>query len=109
MVHYEEQQQYRKHWDAYDRRTERGAKMMRSHGNRVLTALVYLAEPEEGGETTMVNLGLKIAPKLGRLLIFHNTHLGSSTRHPDSNHAAMPVRRGEKWAMNLWFREVPMR
>ena len=109
VVHYEEQQQYRKHWDAYDRRTERGAKMMRSHGNRVLTALVYLAEPEEGGETTMVNLGLKIAPKLGRLLIFHNTHLGSSTRHPDSNHAAMPVRRGEKWAMNLWFREVPMR
>lgn len=57
------------------------------------------------GETKMVNLNIQITPKVGRLLIFHNCHIGSSTRHADSNHAAMPVERGEKWAMNLWFRE----
>ena len=30
-----------------------------------------------------------VEPELGRLLVFHNTHVGSATRHTDSNHAAM--------------------
>jgi hypothetical protein len=39
-----------------------------------------------------------VTPKSGRLLVFHNCHLNSSTRHPDSNHAGKPVERGEKCA-----------
>ena len=109
VVHYTKDQQYRKHWDAFDRATERGQKLMRQAGNRVLTALVYLQAPQLGGQTEMVNLGLRIEPSVGRLLIFHNCYVGSETRHTDSNHAALPVEAGEKWAMNLWFRERPMR
>ena len=80
VVHYTKDQQYRKHWDAFDRKTERGQKMMRQAGNRIVTALIYLQTPEEGGETDMVNLGLRIEPLLGRLLVFHNCHVGSETR-----------------------------
>lgn len=45
---------------------------MKDGGNRVITALVYLNEPEEGGETDLVNLGLKIYPATGKLLVFHD-------------------------------------
>ncbi len=45
---------------------------MKDCGNRVITALVYLNEPEEGGETDLVNLGLKIQPATGKLLVFHD-------------------------------------
>ena len=109
VVHYTKDQQYRKHWDAFDRGTERGQKMMAQAGNRVLTALLYLQTPTAGGQTDMVNLGLRVEPEVGRLMIFHNVHVGSATRHTDSNHAALPVIEGEKWAMNLWFRERPLR
>lgn len=52
MVHYKVGQQYRKHWDAFDRTTERGALLMQATGNRLLTALMYLSVPDSGGVCT---------------------------------------------------------
>ena len=63
---------YQNHYDAYEHDTISGDKKMKDGGNRVITALVYLNEPEEGGETDLVNLGLKIYPATGKLLVFHD-------------------------------------
>ena len=47
--------------------------------------------------------------KKGDVVVFHNTLLNDSATHPKINpkslHGGMPVVRGEKWMVNLWFRE----
>ena len=105
VIHYEPGEQYSNHYDAYEHDTHQGDKVMKDGGNRVITALVYLNEPEEGGETELVNLGLKITPTAGRMLVFHDCYNRSATKHPDSYHAGRPPTKGEKWAFNLWFHE----
>lgn len=107
VIRYESGQQYRQHWDAYDHDTERGARVMKDGGNRLITVLGYLNEVERGGQTEIVNPAIFVDPLPGRLLIFHNCYAGTATRHPDSLHAGLAVKAGTKWAFNLWFRERP--
>jgi len=107
VVHYQQTQQYAPHFDAWDASTERGQRCMARGGQRLLTCLLYLNEPEDGGGTSFPNLDLEVRARKGRMLIFHNCHEGSNIRHPDSLHGGMPVLAGEKWACNFWFREKP--
>ena len=70
---------------------------------RLYTILVYLNENIEGGETYFPMLDLKIKPKTGRAVLFHNLdHSGSIDRF--SFHAGLPVKNGEKIACNIWIR-----
>lgn len=105
VVHYETNQEYAPHYDAWDATTERGQRCMAHGGQRLVTCLLYLNEPDEGGGTSFPNLDLEIRAKSGRMLLFHNCHKGSALRHQDSLHGGMPVLSGEKWACNFWFRE----
>ncbi len=105
IVHYKQTQQYAPHFDAWDAATERGRRCMAHGGQRMLTCLMYLNEPEAGGGTSFPNLDMEVRAKRGRMLLFHNCHSGSTVRHPDSLHGGMPVLAGEKWACNFWFRE----
>jgi len=36
--------------------------------------------------------------------VFSNTYIGTQVKDPTSLHSADPVIKGEKWAVNLWFR-----
>ena len=105
VVHYETSQHYAPHYDAWDAATERGQRCMAHGGQRLVTCLLYLNEPADGGGTSFPNLDLEVRAKRGRMLLFHNCHKGSALRHPDSLHGGMPVLAGEKWACNFWFRE----
>ena len=107
VVHYKESQQYAPHYDAWDASTERGQRCMAKGGQRLLTCLMYLNDPELGGGTSFPNLDMEVRARKGRMLLFHNCHQGSNVRHPDSLHGGMPVIEGEKWACNFWFRELP--
>ena len=107
MIRYGVGQRYNKHTDAYDPTNARGINACRDGGNRMVTALIYLTEVAEGGETGFINMRLDIPPVPGTILIFHNCYEGSCSLHPDSLHAGKPVITGEKWACNLWFRERP--
>jgi prolyl 4-hydroxylase len=108
VIHYTIGQEYRKHWDAYNPLNERGKRATASGGNRVVTALMYLTDVDEGGGTGFINMRTEVAAEQGKVLIFHNCYLGSRSLHPDSNHAGLPVLAGDKWACNLWYRESPM-
>ena len=66
---------------------------------------IYLNDVEEGGGTGFPNLDVEIEAKKGDVLVFHNTPPDSNKIHPKSLHAGLPVIAGEKWAINLWFRE----
>lgn len=106
IIHYTEDEEYAPHFDAWDKATERGQRCMAKGGQRMVTCLLYLNDVPAGGGTSFPSLDMEIRAKKGRMLLFHNCHQGSTVRHPDSLHGGMPVLQGEKWACNLWFREL---
>ena len=103
--------------------------------NRLYTVLIYLNQPEKGGETAFprggnwkvgdnysckscANVSLKVEPRVGRLVFFYN--LGSPPKHmlgiPDRNslHMGCEIEKGEKWVAVRFgynrpvnWREVP--
>ena len=109
IIYYDKDQEYRKHYDSWDHNgSEKTLRNMKYGGARLVTALCYLNIVEEGGGTNMTMLNQIISAKRGRLLVFHNTKMdseGNHNKHPLSEHAGLPVIRGEKYAFNLWFRE----
>jgi len=109
VIAYEVGQEYRPHFDAYDLSTARGQRCCARGGQRLATLLGYLTDVDAGGSTSFPKLELKVGAKRGRILIFHNCHAGTHTRHPHSLHAGDPVERGTKWAFNLWFHATPFR
>jgi prolyl 4-hydroxylase len=105
VVYYRAGTEYKPHYDSFDYDSEEGKENWEPGGQRVLTALAYLNNVDEGGGTGFPNLDVEIDAKKGDVLIFHNTLQGSNEVHPGSLHAGLPVISGEKWAINLWFRE----
>lgn len=113
VIYYGRSQEYRNHYDSWEHDySEKTLRCMKYGGARLKTALVYLNDVEEGGGTSMTKLGITIQARKGRLLVFHNTLMdenGTHDRHPLSEHAGMPVIKGEKYAFNLWFKECNSR
>ena len=75
---------------------------------RFATLLLYLNEPEAGGETTFprwINAetreALKAKPQRGKAVLFYS-FLPDGNMDDLSQHSAAPVIDGEKWMINLW-------
>ena len=109
LIYYGPGQEYRPHFDAFDLKTDRGVRCTKNGGQRLITALLYLNDVPKGGGTIFPKLNITVEAKKGRVLLFENTLLNDSTRHPLSLHGGLPVEEGEKWAVNLWFRQFPRR
>lgn len=91
---------------------------------RLATCLLYLAEPESGGETWFPGLATddteesepKIAPTQGSAVFFWNTIEKPGSPGYDPNmflnvdlrlrHAGLPVLSGEKWVCNRWIHPI---
>ena len=110
VIHYNENEEYKYHYDAYDmNETEKYKKFTRERGNRLRTVLVYLNDVEEGGGTGFDTLNeyegeIIVEPKMGKMVVFNNVNDDGSL-NLKSRHAGLPVIKGEKWAFNLWLRE----
>ncbi|MFN2100234.1 prolyl hydroxylase family protein [Altererythrobacter sp. MF3-039] len=72
-------------------------------GQRSWTAMAFLNEVEEGGETQFTEVGIKIEPKPGVLLVWNNALPDGSPNH-DTMHAGTPVIRGTKYVITKWYR-----
>ena len=108
IIYYGETQEYRQHYDSWEHDySEKSLRCMKYGGARLLTALCYLNDVEEGGGTCFPKLDVVIKAKKGRIVCFENTHKDSHVKHKLAEHAGMPVIKGEKYAFNLWFRECP--
>lgn len=73
-------------------------------GQRTWTAMIFLNVPDSGGRTHFSEMGLKIAPRPGTLLVWNNLGrdgLGNRWSH----HEGMPVEAGEKYVLTKWYRE----
>ena len=110
VIHYNENEEYKYHYDAFNRENEEKYKKFCSQrGNRLRTVLVYLNDVEEGGGTGFDKLDeydgeIIIEPKMGKMVVFNNVNDDGSLNRK-SRHAGLPVIKGEKWAFNLWLRE----
>ncbi len=95
LLRYSPGQEYRPHFDFVE-----GAE-----NRRILTALLYLNDDYEGGETEFVRTGLKVKGKTGDVLLFRNDGAGTGP-NPNSEHAGLPVTKGAKYLATRWIREA---
>lgn len=63
--------------------------------HRALSAIIYLNDDYEGGQTYFPGLGVRIAPQTGQLAAF-----GSGASHV---HGVTKVTRGVRYTMAMWF------
>jgi len=95
LLRYSPGQEYRPHFDFV-----KGAE-----NRRLMTALIYLNDDYEGGETAFVRTGLKVKGKTGDVILFRNegAEIGPN---PNSEHAGLPVTKGVKYLATRWIREA---
>ena len=95
ILRYRPGQQYRPHHDAHT--------LARPEQRRIATALLYLNDAYDGGETHFPGVGVTVRGGIGDLLIFHNL---DAEKLPDPRmvHAGRPVTQGEKWLATRWIR-----
>ena len=106
-LHYELGEEYDAHMDAFPLDTERAHTGPHgTKGNRVCTLLLYCNEVADGGATVFTDSGKGVKPKAGRCVLFSNTIIGTQVPDPKTRHQAQPVLAGQKYAMNLWFRNI---
>ena len=107
VVYYDKEQKYDSHYDGYIKNSNaKNMRCLRMGGQRVVTCLLYLNDVEEGGATRFSNLNINVSPAKGKVLVFHNCYNDTTKLHPNSLHAGCPVIAGEKYAINIWFREA---
>ncbi len=70
---------------------------------RILTALAYLNDNYEGGETSFVETGLTVKGRKGDTLVFRSVGPDGNF-DPLSMHAGLPVTRGTKYLASRWIR-----
>ncbi|MEL6169571.1 MAG: 2OG-Fe(II) oxygenase [Pseudomonadota bacterium] len=107
LLHYTGPQEFRAHSDGFDPDGPGGPEHLMRGGQRLFTTICYLNDVPQGGETEFPELRIRVAARLGRVVIFGNTKLGTNKLHPHSLHAGVPVTQGEKWALTFWWRERP--
>ena len=95
VLRYRPGQQYRPHHDALSQ--------VPVEKRRFATALIYLNDAYEGGETHFPEIGVTVRGAVGDMLIFHNL-TADGQLDPRMTHAGLPVTRGEKWLATRWIR-----
>ena len=92
ILRYRPGQEYRPHCD-----------WLEEPNPRVLTALIYLNDEYEGGETAFVKTGLKVRGRKGDAIVFRSMAPGGGL-DPMSEHAGLPVTSGTKYLASRWIR-----
>ena len=72
-------------------------------GQRAWTAMAFLNRVDKGGETHFVEVGAKIEPKPGVLLVWNNA-LPDGSPNEATLHAGTPVVEGVKYVLTKWYR-----
>jgi prolyl 4-hydroxylase len=104
VLHYALGERYIPHWDYFDPSVEAFRQNIAWGGQRIRTALVYLNDDFEGGETGFTNLGTHLRAEAGGLLAFDNVNPDGAI-DPRTLHEGRATTRGEKWLLSVWIRE----
>ena len=101
VVRYETGEYYKEHNDFFDPETDQ--EELKSGGQRIWSALVYLNNVSNGGGTEFLKLNKTICPKIGRMVVWKNMIAGKTT--DIAQHQGLAPIGCEKWACNVWVRE----
>jgi len=107
VLHYDPGQEFQPHFDFIDPNEPRFAHEVHVAGQRVLTALIYLNDDFEGGETEFPRLDWRFKGATGDALVFWNVAPNGALEQ-NSLHAGLPPTRGEKWIYSKWVRDRPL-
>ena len=97
---YEKDQEYKPHTDFFNKPDSKVI-----DNDRIATAILYLNDGFEGGETNFPLLNLTVKPEQGSLLYFEYKYLYELNYK--TIHQGMPVKDGVKYIMTFWFRQQP--
>jgi prolyl 4-hydroxylase len=100
ILRYGPGQQFRPHHDGH------GSTEGAAQGEppvRIMTALIWLNEQFEGGETAFPTLNIRVRGGLGDMLVFKNVR-DDGTLDDRLLHAGLPVTQGVKWMASRWIR-----
>ena len=103
---YREGQQFMAHCDWFDTRAEYWEIERGRGGQRSWTAMAYLCDVAEGGETEFPLVGATIPPQRGALIVWNNAR-EDGVPNDATLHAARPVVKGVKYVITKWFRTRP--
>ena len=78
---YDVGQEFRAHMDWFWTKAPYWKREEQQGGQRCFTAMLYLNDVEEGGETHFHNIGVTIAPQQGALIVWNNAGLDGSLNH----------------------------
>jgi prolyl 4-hydroxylase len=101
---YDVGQQFKPHHDFFHRSGPYWQEMDKQGGQRTWTAMVFLNEPEAGGQTFFPAANVRITPRTGNMLLWNNLDQFGEP-NPYSLHAGCPVERGVKYIITKWYRE----
>ncbi|WNC70854.1 2OG-Fe(II) oxygenase [Thalassotalea psychrophila] len=104
VLYYQKSEEYKPHYDFFHPNDAGSNMAMKDGGQRIKTAICYLEESKEGGETSFPRLSKQIEGKKGRVVVFSNTDINSNPL-PLSLHQGKPVKVGNKWILTKWYRE----
>ncbi|MEQ1836007.1 MAG: 2OG-Fe(II) oxygenase [Candidatus Nitrotoga sp.] len=104
ILNYQVGGEYKPHFDYFPPEIPGSAVHIARGGQRVATLIIYLNTVDEGGETILPNIGLKVSPVQGNALYFAYTNSFSQV-DPLTYHGGNPVIRGEKWITTKWVRQ----
>ncbi|MDQ3186009.1 MAG: 2OG-Fe(II) oxygenase [Pseudomonadota bacterium] len=77
-------------------------------GDRILTLLLYLTTPREGGGTHFRALDVQVEAKAGRLVVWNNLFPNGNCNHR-MIHSSMPLLEGKKTTLITWLRQKKFR
>ena len=95
------------HYDFLDPAIPAYAEEIDRVGQRLATALLYLNDDYEGGETEFPELGIRHRGAKGDALVFFSV---DPSGQPDrrTRHAGRPPTSGEKWVLSQFVRDRPL-
>lgn len=99
-------QQFKPHHDFFHTHMPYWEEMEKVGGQRTWTAMMFLNEPEAGGQTNFPNANIRVTPRTGNLLTWNNLNDNGEPNH-NSLHQGMPVEAGVKYVITKWHRERP--
>jgi len=96
-------QEFKPHLDWFQRGSPGWAIEGSNGGQRAFTAMAYLNDVSDGGETDFPRLDLAVTPRRGVLLVWNNADR-DGVPNPLTIHAGNPVRSGVKYVVTRWYR-----
>jgi prolyl 4-hydroxylase len=105
VLSYEPGQEFRQHVDFLNPEIPAYQHELSLIGQRVATALTWLNDDFEGGETEFPRIGKRFRRKPGDAILFLNVLQETKAPDPMSLHAGLAPRRGTKWILSQWVRD----